>query len=64
MTTKINNTRYTGGISHEECATELLLNPFVHRLELETTYEKIKVRIFLNVILGWNRSGYFYRFRS
>lgn len=41
----MNNTRYTGGISHEDCATtELLVNPFVHRLELETTYEKIKVR--------------------
>lgn len=44
MSTKLNSTRYTGGISHEEYgSTELLVNPFVHRLELETTYEKIKV---------------------
>lgn len=43
MGTKMNNTRYTGVISHEECTTDLLVNPFVHKLELETTYEKIKV---------------------
>lgn len=39
----MNNAKITGGISHEECGSDVLVNPFVHRLELETTYEKIKV---------------------
>ncbi|VEN45567.1 unnamed protein product [Callosobruchus maculatus] len=43
-------TKFTGGISHEEYTPEVLLNPFVHRLELDTTYEKIKTYI-LTVIL-------------
>ncbi|XP_057658346.1 lysophosphatidylcholine acyltransferase isoform X2 [Diorhabda carinulata] len=43
--------KYTGGISHEECPTEELLNPFVHRLELETTYEKIRTAILTVVLL-------------
>lgn len=45
----MNNTRYTGGISHEQCASDILVNPFVHKLELETTYEKIKVGLLIEV---------------
>lgn len=37
------NTKFVGAISHEDCESEKMLNPFVHHLELETTYEKIKV---------------------
>ncbi|XP_028139093.1 lysophosphatidylcholine acyltransferase isoform X1 [Diabrotica virgifera virgifera] len=44
------STNITGAISHEECPTEELLNPFVHTLELKTTYEKIKTAV-LTVIL-------------
>jgi hypothetical protein len=36
------NAKLAAGISHDSLAEELL-NPFVHHLELETTYEKIKV---------------------
>lgn len=52
MGTKMNNTLYTGGISHEECTNDLLVNPFVHKLELETTYEKIKVGIKSEMVGG------------
>lgn len=39
------NGKLAGGIYQEEegCSTTELVNPFVHHLELETTYEKIKV---------------------
>ncbi|CAH1188598.1 unnamed protein product [Phyllotreta striolata] len=42
-----------GGIAYEECTGdgERILNPFVHRLELETTYEKIKTAILTVVLL-------------
>lgn len=40
------NAKLATGISHEECGSEVLLNPFVHRLELETTYEKLKVSFY------------------
>ncbi|CAH1100178.1 unnamed protein product [Psylliodes chrysocephalus] len=42
--------KMTGGISHEECPTKML-NPFVHRLELDTTYEKIRTAIFTVILL-------------
>ncbi|CAH1123452.1 unnamed protein product [Ceutorhynchus assimilis] len=47
-----------GGISQVECHndTEPLLNPFVHHLELNTTYEKIKT-IILTLILVPVRVG-------
>ncbi|KAG5899385.1 hypothetical protein JTB14_036873 [Gonioctena quinquepunctata] len=45
------DTKFTGGISHEECGSGELINPFVHRLELETTYEKIKTAIFTVILL-------------
>ncbi|XP_074034901.1 lysophosphatidylcholine acyltransferase isoform X1 [Leptinotarsa decemlineata] len=45
------DTKYTGGISHEECSSGVLLNPFVHHLELETTYEKIKTGVLTVVLL-------------
>lgn len=38
------NAKLAAGISHESLADELL-NPFVHHLELDSTYEKIKVSL-------------------
>ncbi|XP_060520331.1 lysophosphatidylcholine acyltransferase isoform X2 [Cylas formicarius] len=48
--------KFAAGISHAECENEQLLNPFVHRLELDTTYEKIKTAI-LTLILVPVRVG-------
>lgn len=40
------NGKLAAGIYEEDtCATQLV-NPFVHHLELETTYEKIKVSFY------------------
>ncbi|ENN79790.1 hypothetical protein YQE_03846, partial [Dendroctonus ponderosae] len=36
------NAKFAASISQVNCDTQPLLNPFVHRLELNTTYEKIK----------------------
>jgi lysophosphatidylcholine acyltransferase/lyso-PAF acetyltransferase len=44
------NAKLAAGISHDSLAEELL-NPFVHHLELETTYEKIKTAILTVVLL-------------
>lgn len=44
------NGKLAVGISPEESVTTSeLLNPFVHHLELETTTEKVKVSVKLNV---------------
>ncbi|KAK9876747.1 hypothetical protein WA026_014985 [Henosepilachna vigintioctopunctata] len=41
-----------GGIgSRSDCANEKLLNPFVHHLELDTTYEKIKTALLTIILL-------------
>lgn len=37
------NGKLVSGIYEEDSANGELLNPFVHHLELETTYDKIKV---------------------
>ncbi|XP_063925658.1 lysophosphatidylcholine acyltransferase isoform X1 [Zophobas morio] len=44
------NAKLAAGISHDSLAEELL-NPFVHRLELDTTYEKIKTAVLTVVLL-------------
>ncbi|XP_044270507.1 lysophosphatidylcholine acyltransferase isoform X2 [Tribolium madens] len=44
------NGKLAAGISHDSL-TEELLNPFVHRLELDTTYEKIKTAVLTVVLL-------------
>lgn len=40
------NGKLAAGIYQEDTPTTELLNPFVHHLELETTYEKVKVSKF------------------
>ncbi|XP_030750012.1 lysophosphatidylcholine acyltransferase isoform X2 [Sitophilus oryzae] len=45
------NAKFAAGISQIDCDTEPLLNPFVHRLELNTTYEKIKTAILTLVLV-------------
>lgn len=45
------NAKFAGNISQVSCDTQPLLNPFVHRLELNTTYEKIKVSKILPKLL-------------
>ncbi|XP_019755809.2 lysophosphatidylcholine acyltransferase isoform X1 [Dendroctonus ponderosae] len=50
------NAKFAASISQVNCDTQPLLNPFVHRLELNTTYEKIKTAI-LTLILVPVRVG-------
>ncbi|KAL1516731.1 hypothetical protein ABEB36_000599 [Hypothenemus hampei] len=50
------NTKLVTGISQMDCDTEPMINPFVHHLELKTTYEKIKTAI-LTLILVPVRVG-------
>ncbi|KAL3285237.1 hypothetical protein HHI36_019348 [Cryptolaemus montrouzieri] len=46
------NTKTNSGIgSRTDCANEKLLNPFVHHLELDTTYEKIKTALLTIILL-------------
>lgn len=39
------NEKLSGDFSDDDTLSSELINPFVHHLELETTYEKIKVSI-------------------
>ncbi|XP_076264128.1 lysophosphatidylcholine acyltransferase isoform X2 [Rhynchophorus ferrugineus] len=45
------NAKFAAEISQVDCDTEPLLNPFVHHLELNTTYEKIKTAIFTLILV-------------
>ncbi|XP_019877475.2 lysophosphatidylcholine acyltransferase isoform X1 [Aethina tumida] len=45
------NAKFAAGITHDDCESHELLNPFVHHLELETTYEKIKTAVLTVVLL-------------
>lgn len=45
------NGKLSGDFSDDDTLSSELINPFVHHLELETTYEKIKTAVFTVVLL-------------